>query len=55
VIEIAVSGDVRLAALKKSITEPPVREISLGYWLAAGTQRTNFGTFNEIAVSYRSY
>jgi hypothetical protein len=55
VIEIAVSGDVRLAALKKSITEPPLREISRGYWLAAGTQRTNFGTFNEIAVSYRSY
>jgi hypothetical protein len=55
VIEIAVSGDVRLATLKRATTQPPAIEFSRGYWLAAGTQITNFGTFKEVSVSYLSY
>jgi hypothetical protein len=55
VIEIAVSGDVRLATLKRATTQPPAIEISRGYWLAQDSQITNFGTFKEVAVSYLSY
>lgn len=54
-IEIGVSGDVRLATLKRETTQPPAIEISRGYWLSRDSQITNFGTFKEVAVSYLSY
>ena len=54
-LDITVTGDVRSATLKKSNTQPAPVDLSQGWWLLAESKVTNFGSFKDVSVNFRSY